>query len=64
MAQSFQSIALVGNTQDLRVAECMLSLVGHFHSKGIRALVDPDVGLAFHAGQRAALPGAVVCYAG
>ena len=47
MAQSFQSIALVGNTKDLRVAECMLSLVGHFHSKGMRALVDPGVGLPF-----------------
>jgi NAD+ kinase len=49
MSHSFQSIALVGNTQDLRVAECMLSLVGHFHSKGVRALVDPNVGLAFPA---------------
>jgi NAD+ kinase len=47
MAHTFQSIALVGNTKDLRVADCMLSLVGHFFSKGIRALVDPQVGLAF-----------------
>jgi len=47
MSQSFQSIALVGNSKDLRVAECMLSLAAHFHSKGVRALVDPDVGLAF-----------------
>jgi NAD+ kinase len=47
MPHSFQSIALVGNAKDLRVAECMLSLAGHFHSKGLRALVDPGVGLAF-----------------
>jgi NAD+ kinase len=49
MPHSFQSIALVGNTKDLRVAECMLSLVAHFHSKGVRALVDPRLGLAFPA---------------
>ena len=47
MSQSFQSIALVGNTKDLRVAECMLSLAAHFHSKGVRVLVDPDLGLPF-----------------
>src|ERR1700728_3504505 len=47
MPHSFESIALVGNAKDLRVAECMLSLAGHFHSKGVCALVDPDVGLAF-----------------
>src|SRR6202158_4676670 len=47
MSHSFQSIALVGNGKDLRVAECMLSLAGHFHSHGVRALVDPGVGLAF-----------------
>lgn len=50
MPHSFQSIALVGNAKDLRVAECMLSLAGHFHSKGLRALVDPGVGLAFAPG--------------
>src|ERR1700674_4776777 len=47
MSHSFQSIAMVGNAKDLRVADCMLSLAGHFYSKGVRALVDPDVGLAF-----------------
>src|SRR5665213_4230383 len=47
MPHSFQSIALVGNAKDLRVAECMLSLAAHFHSKGVRALVDPAVSLAF-----------------
>ena len=47
MSQSFQSIALVGNAKDLRVAECMLSLAGHLHTQGVRALVDPGVGLAF-----------------
>jgi len=47
MSHSFQSIALVGNAKDLRVAECMLSLAGHFYSKGMRSLVDPGVGLAF-----------------
>ena len=47
MPQSFKSIALVGNAKDLRVAECMLSLVGHFSARGQRALVDPGVGLTF-----------------
>ena len=53
--QSFKSIALVGNAKDLRVAECMLSLASHFHARGLRALVDPGVGLAFRPRQR---PGA------
>ncbi len=44
---AFKSIAMVGNTNDLRVAECMLSLAGHFHGRGQRALVNPGVGLAF-----------------
>jgi NAD+ kinase len=43
----FKSIALVGNAKDLRVAECMLSLIGHFQARGQRPLVDPGVGLAF-----------------
>jgi hypothetical protein len=47
MSHTFKSIALVGNAKDLRVAECMLSLAAHFHSKGVCALVDPDVALAF-----------------
>ena len=50
MSHSFNTIALVGNAKDLRVAECMLSLAGHFHSRGLCALVDPGVGLAFPAG--------------
>lgn len=47
MAQSFQSIALVGNARDARVADCMLSLADYFCRRGQRALVDPEVGLAF-----------------
>jgi NAD+ kinase len=50
MSHSFKTIALVGNARDLRVAECMLSLAGHFHARGMSALVDPAVGLAFPAG--------------
>jgi NAD+ kinase len=50
MSHSFKSIALVGNAKDLRVAECMLSLAGHFYSRGVCTLVDPGVGLAFPAG--------------
>jgi NAD+ kinase len=56
MSHSFQSIALVGNAKDLRVAECMLSLAAHFYSKGVRALVDPGVGLDFPAGSVAPCP--------
>jgi NAD+ kinase len=44
---AFKSIALVGNAKDVRVAECMLSLVGHFQVRGRRALVDPGLGLEF-----------------
>src|SRR5271154_4937143 len=50
MPQVFKSIALVGNTKDLRVAECMLGLAAHFQARGIPVLVDPGVGLAFKAG--------------
>jgi NAD+ kinase len=47
MSHPFESIALVGNAKDLRVAECMLSLASHFYARGTSALVDPGVGLAF-----------------
>jgi NAD+ kinase len=47
MSKVFKSIALVGNAKDLRVAECMLTLAGHFYARGQPALVDPGVGLAF-----------------
>ena len=50
MPHSFKSIALVGNARDLRVAECMLSLAAHFNSRGVCAMVDPSVGLAFKPG--------------
>jgi NAD+ kinase len=50
MSHSFKTIALVGNTRDVRVAECMLSLAAHFHSRGIDTLVDPGVGLDFPLG--------------
>jgi NAD+ kinase len=50
MPHSFHSIALVGNANDLRVAECMLSLASHFDAQGLRPLVDPGVGLAFRPG--------------
>jgi NAD+ kinase len=47
MSHKFKCIALVGRPADLRVAECMLSLAAHFHSRGVRVLIDPGVGLAF-----------------
>jgi NAD+ kinase len=50
MSPSFKSIALVGNADDLRVSECMLSLASHIYSRGMRALVDPRVSLAFEPG--------------
>jgi NAD+ kinase len=56
MPQSFQSIALVGNAKDLRVAECMLGLAAHFQLRGVSVLVDPSVGLAFKAGSVALCP--------
>jgi NAD+ kinase len=49
MSHSFKSIALVGNTEDLRVSECMLSLASHIYSCGMRALVDPRVASSFKA---------------
>jgi NAD+ kinase len=45
MSRSFQSIALVGNAKDSRVAECMHSLAAHLRTRGVRAMVDPGVGL-------------------
>jgi NAD+ kinase len=50
MSHSFKSIALVGNAEDLRVAECMLSLTGHLRARGLAPLVDPGVSLAFAPG--------------
>ena len=50
MPGSFKSVALVGNARDLRVAECMLSLAGHFFGRGQRALVDPRVRVRFPDG--------------
>ena len=50
MPHAFKSIALLGNARDLRVAECMLSLAGHFQARGTCALVDPSVGLDFPKG--------------
>jgi NAD+ kinase len=50
MPQTFKSVALVGNAKDLRVAECMLSLAAHLNERGICAMVDPGVGLAFRQG--------------
>ena len=47
---AFKSIALVGNARDVRVAECMQSLVGHFQLRGQSVLVDPDLGLEFPHG--------------
>ena len=47
MSQAFKSIALVGNARDARVADCMLSVAGHFCARGQKALVDPGVGLDF-----------------
>ena len=47
MSQAFKSIALVGNARDARVANCMLSVAGHFCARGQKALVDPGVGLDF-----------------
>src|SRR5580704_17485409 len=49
MPQVFKSIALVGNAKDLRVAECMRGLAGHFHARGQPALVDPRIELDFPA---------------
>ena len=40
MPHSFQSIALVGNAKDSRVAECMLSLAAHFYERGVRPMVE------------------------
>jgi len=56
MSHTFKSIALVGNARDLRVAECILSLSAHLHSRGLTVLVDPGVGLAFPPGSVSLCP--------
>ncbi len=50
MSKGFTSIALVGNVADPRVAECMLSLVGHLSRRPGRLLVDQAVDLPFAPG--------------
>ncbi|MGO9930958.1 MAG: NAD(+) kinase [Steroidobacteraceae bacterium] len=47
MPHSFQSIALLGRSADLRVADCMLSLAAHFNARGVGVMADPDIGLEF-----------------
>jgi NAD+ kinase len=47
MPHPFNSIALIGNAKDLRVAECMLSLATHINARGVRVIVDPGIGLTF-----------------
>jgi NAD+ kinase len=47
MPHPFNSVALVGNAKDTRVAECMLSLAEHLFVRGVRALVDTRIGPAF-----------------
>ncbi len=47
MSRPFQSIALVGNSRDHRVAECMLSLAAHLHRRGLRPLVESGSELPF-----------------
>lgn len=49
MSHQFKSIALVGNSKDSRVSECMLSLARHLSGHGLRALVDTRNGLPFPA---------------
>jgi NAD+ kinase len=49
MPHPFQSVALVGNARDPRVADCMASLAGHLGRRGVRLLVAPDVGIDFPA---------------
>lgn len=50
MPHSFQSVALVGNAKDSRVAECMQSLAGHLSAKSVSILIDPSSRLTFPAG--------------
>src|SRR5450631_4076910 len=40
MPHPFNSIALIGNARDERVADCMLSLTRHLLARGLRPLVD------------------------
>jgi len=47
MAHPFASIALIGNSADVRVAECMLSLARHLAARAVRILVEGSVDLPF-----------------
>ncbi len=49
MATVFKSIALVGNARESRVAECLISLAAHLHSREVRVLVDSGLALSFPA---------------
>ncbi|MDE2304014.1 MAG: NAD(+) kinase [Gammaproteobacteria bacterium] len=43
MPHPFQSVALVGNARDPRVADCMQSLAAHLGERGCNLLVEPEV---------------------
>jgi NAD+ kinase len=47
MAHPFASVALIGNSADVRVAECMLSLARHLASRAVKILVERSVDLPF-----------------
>ena len=49
MAHSFATIALTGNSADVRVAECMLSLARHLAARAVKILVETSVDLPFPA---------------
>lgn len=53
MPHPFQSVALVGNAKDSRVADCMLSLAEHLGRRGIDVLVPTGVAIPF-SGRRVA----------
>jgi NAD+ kinase len=47
---AFQSVALLGNPAQGRVAECLLTLVAHLSDRGLRVLVDAESTLRFPEG--------------
>ncbi len=49
MPHIFHSVALIGNTKDPQVAECMQTLAGHLSIRKVRVLVGPSVKLTLPA---------------
>ncbi|HEY0942544.1 MAG TPA: NAD(+) kinase [Steroidobacter sp.] len=57
----FQTIAIIGNTRDLRVAETLQVLAAHLHSRGRRVLIDAATSIDYRDVAVERMPEADLC---